>query len=208
MANMSNMSNTSNMSTNNDKVFILLTTENGNGYVDELNQKIVVIAYDNEAKTDIKNILYLINKQNTKNKKTLNLNIVEYDLTIMNFDFLGKYEEMTNYKTTKIFSIDVDNEIELSTIMLNLYSKMNEYNEIKQILYTRRKKYNGYKKVFFFLIKVFIDINYSNNDIKSNILSSNLILNKQIKIKINDIEINKNNKNEQGIKKNNWENFN
>ena len=125
----------------------------------------------------------------------------------MNFDYLGKYEEMINYTHTKIFSVDANNEQELSYIMKCLYEKMKNNNMIKQILYSRRRKHVGDKKCIFFLIKIFIDIKCENTIIKKEILTPTVLIDKNIKIKINDIEIDKNNKHEQGVKKNNWANF-
>jgi hypothetical protein len=57
--------------------------------------------------------------------------------------------------------------------------------------------------MFFFLIKIFININIDIPNIKK-LLNSNIILNKDIKLKVDDINIDKQNKSEQGIKKNNW----
>ena len=158
------------MDSNQNSVFILLTTENGNGYSDPLTQKIVFIAYDQETKKDIEYVLQLIDsKKFEKNKQYLNFNIRDYDLSIMNFDYLGKYEEMINYTHTKIFSVDANNEQELSYIMKCLYEKMKNNNMIKQILYSRRRKHVGDKKCIFFLIKIFIDIKCENTIIKKEI---------------------------------------
>lgn len=184
-------------------VFLLMTTENGNGYINTECQKIVIIANDEDSITNIYNILFLINKQNTNNRKLLQLNIIDYDLTILNINYLGQHDILTNYTKTHILSIDVNNEVELSQIMINIFDIMQTNKNIMQVLYSRRKKYNGFKKIFFFLIKIFININVSITDIKT-LLNSNIILNKTIKLKVDDININKCNKQEQGIKKNNW----
>lgn len=188
-------------------MFILLTTENGNGYVDDRCQKVVSIAYDEETIQNIFNIFFLINKSNTRNRRMLNFNIIDHDMTVLNIDYLGRYEEMIDYKQTTIMSIDIDDEVELSNIMINIFEKMQECPCIKQVLYSRRKKYNGTKKVFFFLIKVFVDKKIPIADIKKDILTERVVYNKTIKLKVNDIDVNRDNKLEQGVKKNNWINL-
>lgn len=190
----------------NNNVFVLMTTENGNGYTNEECQKIVTIGNDNDSITNIFNILFLLDRNNTRNKKVLQLNIIDYDLTILNINYIGQHDVLTNYKKTHILSIDANNETEVSQIMINIFEIMQINNNVMQILYSRRKKYNGVKKVFFFLIKIFININIDIPQIKT-ILNPNIILNKNIKLKIDDINIDKLNKSEQGIKKNNWKNI-
>ena len=194
------------MSANNN-IYILLTTENGNGYANEECQKIVIIANDDDSIQKIFEIFYIMNRNNTRNKRLLKFNIIDYDLTVMNIDYLGKYEELVDFKQTHIISIDADNDAELSAIMINVFEHMQQMPCIKQLLYSRRKKYNGTKKVFFFLIKVFIDKETSIEEIKSTVLPSHIIINKKMKLKVNDFQMDKQNKNEQGVKKNNWENI-
>ena len=192
-----------------DIVFILLITENGNGYDDPLNQKIVFIAHNEKLKTDIKSILYLLNRKNTRGVNNLNLNIIEHDLMIMNIDYLGKYNDLIDYNQTKIFSMDAISEEELSRYMMKFYLLMQKDTHIKQILYSRRKKYvPGNKKMYFFLIKIFICNSCTDKFILDNIFNVETIDIKKVKIKVNNIEMDKNNKTEQGIKKNNWKNFN
>ncbi len=190
----------------NNNVFLLMTTENGNGYTNEECQKIVTIGNDNDSITNIFNILFLLDRNNTRNRKVLQLNIIDYDLTILNINYLGQHDVLTNYKKTHILSIDANTEYEVSQIMINIFEIMQINTNVMQVLYSRRKKYNGVKKVFFFLIKIFININIDISQIKT-ILNPNIILNKNIKLKIDDINIDKLNKSEQGVKKNNWKNI-
>jgi hypothetical protein len=187
----------------NNNVFLLITTENGNGYTNEECQKIVTIGNEKNSIKNIFNILFLLDRNNTRNKKLLQFNIIDYDLTILNINYLGQHDVLTNYKKTNILSIDANSESEVSQIMINVFELMQNNDNIMQILYTRRKKYNGIKKMFFFLIKIFININIDIPNIKK-LLNSNIILNKDIKLKVDDINIDKQNKSEQGIKKNNW----
>lgn len=194
------------MSANNN-IYILLTTENGNGYANEECQKIVIIANDDDSVQKIFEIFYMMNKNNTRNKRLLKFNIIDYDLTVMNIDYLGKYEELVDFKQTHIISIDADNDVELSAIMINVFEHMQKNHCIKQLLYSRRKKYNGVKKVFFFLVKVFVDKNKTIDEIKNVILPPPIVINKKMKLKVNDFQMDKQNKNEQGVKKNNWINI-
>lgn len=190
-------------------IFLLLINENGTEYSDPVNQKIVKLANEKESKTDIQIILHMLNphREDLRDKKRLNIDIREYDMTIMNFDYLGKYKELINHLQTNIFSIDLNDERELSYVMLQLYEQMKTNDSIKQILYTRRRRPIGKKKGVFFLVKIFIDIEFPLEEIKTKILTIDTILNRAIKKKVSDKSIDKNNKLEQGVKKSNWINF-
>lgn len=189
-----------------NKMFIVFVTENGNGYSNPNDQKIVTFGYDEKTITNIFNILYLINRNNTNYKKILNINIVDYDMTILNFDHLNKYNELIDYTKTHTFSIEANNEQELSNLLIRFFESMINDSNIKQVLYSRRRKYINTRKqkVLFFLVKIFICKSYSIEYIKNNIFKN---INIKIKLKINDIEFDKSNKLEQGIKKNNWINI-
>ena len=118
------------------------------------------------------------------------------------------YSKVVDYTETYIISIDVDTEHELSTILINIFTLMINDNNIIQVLYSRRKKYVDNKKMFFFLIKIFINKSkYSIEQIKNQILIKDIILKKKMKLKISDIDIDNNNKSEKGIRKNNWINI-
>lgn len=188
-------------------MFVMFVTENGNGYTNDFDQKIVTFGYDQHSIENIYNILYLLNRQNTQNRKMLHMNILDYDMTILNFDYLNKYTTITNYQETHIFSIDINTEQELSQMMNNIFTLMINNTDVIQVLYSRRKKYIDGKKSFFFLVKIFINKKYTIDYIKSDILTQDKTLNKKIKLKINDIEIDKTNKLEKGIRKNNWINI-
>lgn len=188
-------------------MFVMFVTENGNGYENDYLQKIVTFGYDQPSIDNMFNMLYLIDRHNTQNKKLLYMNILDYDMTILNFDFLNKYTDITDYQKTHIFSIDVNNEQELSVMLINLFTLMINNFNVMQILYTRRKKYINGKRMFFFLIKIFINKKLSFDEIKNTILTPKNILNKKIKVKIDDLQMDKTNINEKGIRKNNWINI-
>lgn len=189
-------------------MFVMFVTENGNGYQNDFLQKIITFGYDKTSIENIYNILYLLNKKNTQNRKLLNICILDHDITILNFDYLSMYSKVVDYTETYIISIDVDTEHELSTILINIFTLMINDNNIIQVLYSRRKKYVDNKKMFFFLIKIFINKSkYSIEQIKNQILIKDIILKKKMKLKISDIDIDNNNKSEKGIRKNNWINI-
>jgi len=200
----SNLENIKSESNLENKMFVVFVTENGNGYVNENDQKIVTFGYDKKTIENIFNILYIINRNNTRNRKCLNINIIDYDMTILNFNYLNKYNELIDFNSTYIFSIEANNEQELSQLLITFFANMINDDNIKQMLYTRRKKIFKSRKVVFFLVKLFISKTYSIEFIKSNIFKN---IDIKIKLKINDIEFDKSNKSEQGIKKNNWVNI-
>lgn len=188
-------------------MFVVFINENGKGYEDEFIQKIVTFGYDKTSIENIYNIIHLINRQNTYNRKMLNFNILDYDMTILNFDYLNKYSKVVDYRETHILSVDIDNEHELSETLANLFTLMINDKNVIQILYSRRKKYIESRKTFFFLIKILIEKTYTVEYIKQHILTKDVIPKKIIKLKISDIDIDKTNKNERGVRRNNWINI-
>ena len=96
-------------------------------------------------------------------------------MTIVNFDYIGKYADIANYKNTFIFSTECSNEKDLSIYMVSMLDKMINNRDIIQVLYTRRKKYVDSRKLFFFLVKLFICRKFTVEYIKSNILDKNNI---------------------------------
>jgi hypothetical protein len=189
-------------------IFILSITENGNGYSNESDQKIITFGYDQETIENIYNILLVLNRRNTYNRKVLNINILDYDMTLLNFDYVHVYSVVTDYTQTHIFSIEIGTEHELSDLLIVLFDLMTRDTNVAQVLFTRRKKYIDNNKSFFFLVKIFITKSYTIDYIKTNVLTPSIIGNFKLKLKINDIEIDKSNKLEKGIRKNNWINVN
>lgn len=205
---------------NKNQSFILTTNENGedNYKITEKHQPRVLSIRSERNKVILRD-LYII-KENKYDNKLINFSHI--DLNIINFKYIDSknYNDKDNgfltHTNSKIISILVktnpsyESLSESMNIVINIFKKMETDDRIKMISVSKRNgdknksnKTNKFIINFNYLIKIFFSQSYSKDELK--VLFNNIINKYEIKIKVSDKSINKNDINEKGVKKSNWQ---